>query len=204
MISDGFKLRAGTLPADVLSELNSYNLAWATPSTNGSAGSMPIGNGDITANVWVENNGGDLMLYVGKSDSWSEGTRLLKIGRVRTHFSPNPFAAGQPFNQTLNFYNGEIDITAGQSGSQVYLRVWIDANQPVIRIEASGQQSFTMSCSNEIWRSSAYTLPSSSDPLADSFRGVVNGSPLPSESADVAVSLSDRLVWYHRNASSLV
>src|ERR1700722_18254535 len=149
-----FRCRAGVLPADVLSELNSYNVTWTSPSTNGSPGSMPLGNGDITANVWVENNSGDLMMYLGKSDSWSEATRLLKVGRVRTHFSPNPFASGSPLSQTLNFYNGEIDITAGQSGSQVYLRIYIDANQPVIRIEASGQQNFTMSCSNEIWRSS--------------------------------------------------
>ena len=84
----------GSLPADVLSELNSYNVAWTTTSTNGSPGSMPLGNGDITANVWVENNGGDLMMYIGKSDTWSEGTRLLKVGRIRTHFSPNPFASG--------------------------------------------------------------------------------------------------------------
>ena len=186
--------RAGSLPADVLSELSGYDVTWTTPSTNGSPGSMPIGNGDITANVWVE-NGGDLLLYIGKSDTWSEGTRLLKVGRVRTHFSPNPFTAGAPFTQTLDFYHGEIDIAAGQPGSQVNIRVWIDANQPVIRIEAAGQQNFTMSCSNEIWRSTNYTLPSASDPAAGSFRGVAGGSPLPSESADVAVPLPDRLVW---------
>ena len=199
LIFNTHNLQAGVLPSDVLSILNSYNVTWATPSTNGSPGSMPIGNGDITANVWVENNGGDLMMYIGKSDSWSEGTRLLKIGRVRAHFSPNPFASGLPFNQTLNFYNGEIDITAGQSGSQVYLRIYIEANQPVIRIEASGQQNFTMSCSNEIWRSSIQPLNSTN---SDSFRGVTGASPTPAESADVAVALSDRLVWYHQDASS--
>ncbi|HWY29955.1 MAG TPA: DUF5703 domain-containing protein, partial [Candidatus Acidoferrum sp.] len=190
---------AGSLPADVLAELNGYNVVWTTPSTNGSPGSMPLGNGDITANVWVENNGGDLMLYLGKSDSWSEGTRLLKVGRVRTHFSPNPFAIGLPFTQTLDFYHGEIDITAGQSGSQVYLRIYIDANQPVIRIAASGQQNFTMSCSNEIWRSSVQAMNTGNQ---DSFRGVAGASPAPSESADVAPGLSDRLQWYHQNASS--
>ena len=199
MIFGGARLFAGTLPADVLSELNNDNVTWTTPSTNGSPGSMPIGNGDITANVWVENNGGDLMFYVGKSDSWSEGTRLLKVGRMRTHFSPNPFASGSPFSQTLNFYNGEIDITAGPAGSQVYLRLWIDANQPVLRLEASGQQNFTMSCSNEIWRT-AITPLNSGD--ADSFRGVTGAPTTPTESADVALPLSDRLVWYHQNASS--
>src|ERR1700723_4361559 len=91
---------AGNLAADVLAELSGYNVVWSTPSTNGSPGSMPLGNGDITANVWVENNGGDLMMYLGKSDTWSEATRLLKLGRVRTHFSPNPFASGLPFTQT--------------------------------------------------------------------------------------------------------
>ncbi len=196
---NGWNSFAGSLPADVLSELNSYNVVWTTPSTNGSPGSMPLGNGDITANVWVENNGGDLMMYIGKSDTWSEGTRLLKLGRIRTHFSPNPFAAGLPFSQRLNFYNGEIDITSGQTGSQVYLRIYIDANQPVIRIEASGQQNFTMSCSNEIWRTSVQPLNSGDQ---DSFRGVAGASPMPSESADVALTLPDRLVWYHQNTNS--
>jgi alpha-L-fucosidase 2 len=199
LVFTGHDCYAGTLPTDVLAELNGYNVVWTSPSTNGSPGSMPLGNGDITANVWVENNGGDLMLYLGKSDSWSEGTRLLKVGRVRTHFSPNPFASGLPFTQTLDFYHGEIDITAGPSGSQVYLRIYIDANQPVIRIEASGQQNFTMSCSNEIWRSSAQAMNSGNQ---DSFRGVAGASPAPSESADVAPVLSDRLEWYHQNASS--
>lgn len=190
---------AGTLPPDVLNELNSYNVTWTTPSTNGSPGSMPIGNGDITANVWVENNGGDLVMYLGKSDAWSEGTRLLKIGRLRFRFSPNPFASGSPFSQTLNFYNGEIDITAGQSGSQVYLRIYADANQPVLRVLASGQQNFSMTCSNEIWRT--ITLPINST-NSDSFRGVAGATPSPSESADQVVSLPDRLMWYHQNASS--
>jgi alpha-L-fucosidase 2 len=160
---------------------------------------MPIGNGDITANVWAENNGGDLMLYIGKSDSWSEATRLLKVGRVRFHFSPNPFAAGQPFSQTLDFYHGELDITAGQSGSQVSLRIYVDANQPVIRILASGQQNFTMSCSNEIWRTYTQQMNSTNQ---DSFRGVTGAPTTPSETADQAVSLPDRLVWYHQDASS--
>ncbi|HWD90864.1 MAG TPA: DUF5703 domain-containing protein [Verrucomicrobiae bacterium] len=190
---------AASLPADVLAQLNGYNETWDSPSTNGSPGSMPLGNGDITANVWVE-NGGDLMMYIGKSDSWSEGTRLLKIGRTRIHFSPNPFTAGAPFNQTLDFYHGEIDITAGPAGSQVSVRVWIDANQPVIRVEANGQQPFTMCCSNEVWRSAPYTATNGNDPPSGGWRGVNNGW---TESADVAPSLADRLVSYHRNGTSL-
>lgn len=189
------------VPPDVLAQLTNYNVIWNSPGTNGSPGSMPLGNGDITANVWVENNGGDLMMYIGKSDCWSEGTRLLKIGRTRIHFNPNPFVSGASFSQALDFYHGEIDVIAGQSGSQVTVRIWIDANQPVIRIEAAGQQNFTMSCSNEVWRGAPYTPTNNTpDPPSGGWRGVNTGW---TESADVALSLPDRLVSYHRNNTSL-
>jgi len=56
------------LPTDVLKQLNQYNIVCNTPSTTGSMESMPLGNGDITANVWIE-KGGDLLLYIGKSDT---------------------------------------------------------------------------------------------------------------------------------------
>jgi alpha-L-fucosidase 2 len=191
-------LSAASLPADILPQLNAYNETWTSPSTNGSPGSMPIGNGDITANAWVE-NGGDLVMYIGKSDSWSEGTRLLKIARERIQFSPNPFSVGAPFTQTLDLYHGRIDITAGLPGSQISIRVWIDANQPVIRLEAAGDHSFSMICSNEVWRSAPYT-PTSSDPASSSWRGVNTGW---TESADTVLSPPDRLVSYHRNATSL-
>jgi hypothetical protein len=159
---------------------------------------MPIGNGDITANVWVE-NGGDLVMYIGKSDSWSEGTRLLKIARERIQFSPNPFIVGAPFTQTLDLYHGKIDISAGPPGSQISVRLWIDANQPVIRVEATGDHAFSVICSNEVWRSTPYT-PVDSDPAAGSWRGVNTGW---TESADTVLSLPDCLVSYHRNATSL-
>ena len=32
---------------------------------------MPLGNGDIGVNAWVEPSG-DLLFYVGKTDAWSE------------------------------------------------------------------------------------------------------------------------------------
>ena len=35
---------------------NNLNVIWTTPSEN-SFGSMPLGNGDIGMNVWVEKNG---------------------------------------------------------------------------------------------------------------------------------------------------
>lgn len=190
-----------TLPSEILTQLNAYNVSWNTASTTGSNASMPLGNGDITANVWVENNG-DLMMYIGKSDTWSEGTRLLKVGRVRIHLDPNPFVAGKPFNQTLNLYGGEINISAGAEGSKINVKTWIDANNPLIHVEATGDQNFTMKCSTELLRPVAYTLPSGSDPLAASFRGVIGSLVKPKECADVLMSKPDRIEWYHRDATS--
>ena len=51
-------------------------IVWDTPSTN-SLGSMPIGNGDIGANVWVEPTG-DLLLLLSKTDAYDEFGRCPK------------------------------------------------------------------------------------------------------------------------------
>ena len=69
--------------------VDAYNVVWNSPSKD-SSGSMPLGNGDIGVNAWVEENG-DLLLYVSKTDAWSENVRLLKLGRVRLRLTPNPF-----------------------------------------------------------------------------------------------------------------
>src|SRR5277367_6741473 len=52
--------------------------------------SMPIGNGDLAANVWTEQNG-DLVLLVAKADAWTELGKLVKVGRVRIQIAPSPF-----------------------------------------------------------------------------------------------------------------
>ena len=58
--------------------LDKYNVVWTSPS-NDCHGSMPIGNGEIGLNVWVEPNG-DLVLLCGRTDSWSEGMDFVQIG----------------------------------------------------------------------------------------------------------------------------
>ena len=66
------------------------NVVWTTPSED-SRGSMPLGNGDIGLNVWVEKSG-DLLFYISKADAWSDDVQgpkgLLKLGRVRVKLLP--------------------------------------------------------------------------------------------------------------------
>ncbi len=66
------------------------DVTWNSLGTNEND-SMPIGNGDLAANLWTEQNG-DLVLLLAKSDAWSENGQLLKLGRVRVRLLPNPFA----------------------------------------------------------------------------------------------------------------
>ncbi|GHT40873.1 hypothetical protein FACS189437_07070 [Bacteroidia bacterium] len=202
LISGSFAGQAkNRLPEDVLKQLNACNVTWNTLSVNGSMESMPLGNGDITANIWIE-KGGDLMLYIGKSDTWSEATRLLKVGRVRISLSSNPFVEEAHFSQTLNLYGGEINVSTGAKGNETNLRIWIDANQPVIRVETNAKKDIAISCTTELMRPEPYTLLSPDDPLASSFRGLINSPVRPAESADVLVKKPDRIQWYHRNESS--
>ena len=73
------------------SEPGRYDVTWDSPSKN-AAGSIPLGNGDIGLNAWVEENG-DLAFYISKTDSWGDNGRLLKVGKLRVSLTPSPIAA---------------------------------------------------------------------------------------------------------------
>ena len=90
-----------------LDSLDAYNVVWNSPSEN-SHGSMPLGNGDIGINAWVEKNG-DLVFYISKTDAWDENARLCKIGRVRVKFDP-PLAVKDSYRQELKLRDGVIAI----------------------------------------------------------------------------------------------
>ena len=140
----------GQAEVGIADPLDAYNVVWDSPSQDHN-GSMPIGNGDIGMNVWMEPNG-DLLLLLSKTDAWSEDAELLKLGRVRVSFSPNPLDRGAPFKQTLRLRQGDISILAGEAGKAVALMVWVDANRPVIRVEAQSLSPFEMKVMLEVWR----------------------------------------------------
>ena len=178
--------------------LDSYNILWTTPSAN-SDGSMPIGNGEVGLNVWVE-EGGDLLFYVARTDAWSGNGRLLKLGRIRLKLTPNPFAKGLPFRQELKLREGEIEIAAGPADRSVHLRVWVDANAPVVRVDVEGAQPLEVRASLEIWRPKQRTLAGVE---SKSAYGIAKGpDPVVVEPDVVMPAADDRVVWYHRNGKS--
>jgi hypothetical protein len=90
-----------------LAALDGLSPAWNSPGLD-AAGSMPIGNGTLGANVWVEGNG-DLVLLVGHTDAFSECERLLKLGRVRISCDP-PMEVAKGFSQRLDLASGSITV----------------------------------------------------------------------------------------------
>jgi hypothetical protein len=159
--------------------LDDCNVTWDAPSGD-SFGSMPLGNGDVGANVWVENNG-DLVFYLSKVDSFDSGHLLPKLGRVRLRL--DPALDVDEFRQTLVLPAAAIEVKAGD----VQLRVWIDANAPVVRVQGSSATPRQATLAFESLR-----------PMQD------DSKPLP-VGGTVGVLFhdhQDRLAWCYRNQSS--
>ena len=91
-----------------------YNVVWDSPSAD-SNGTMPLGNGEIALNAWVEPTG-SLRFFIARTDAWDEYGRLLKVGGIRLTLDPNPFAAAPGFRQELDLKTGSILIRAEQAG----------------------------------------------------------------------------------------
>ncbi|RYX81994.1 hypothetical protein EON83_21445 [bacterium] len=166
--------------------LTPYNVVWQSAGED-SKGSMPLGNGDIGLNVWVE-EGGDLLFYISKTDAWGDdvfGSRgLPKVGRVRVKFASNPFRLGLPFRQILRLEDGSIQIEAGDAADQVRLNVWVDANHPVIHLEGSSDKPQQMQVSIDSYRSKAadglnadLIFPAEKDSVAWCYRNTNKAIP---------------------------
>ncbi len=137
------------------SPVDRFNVVWDSPSAD-HHGSMPVGNGDVAVNAWMTREG-DLHLYIAKTDAWDDNARLVKVGKLRLHFEPNPIAAGQPFRQELRLREGSIEITPGRAG-ECRIRLWVDANHPVIHITADTAIPVEGTAFIELWRTNRYEV----------------------------------------------
>ena len=151
---------------------------------------MPIGNGDIGANVWVEPSG-DLVFFISKTDAWDENMRLVKIGKVRVKLTPPLVQTDKPFKQTLDLASGRILIETDEAE----VRFWIDANHPVIQVDAKsrGGRKLAMTAAAEPWRTSKQPC----NPGYPNFSGPAFSWP------DTPLkSTPEQIGWFHRNVAS--
>ena len=133
--------------------LEKYNVVWDSPSKDYN-GSMPIGNGDLAANVWVEPTG-DLIFYLSKSDAWTGGRpdpELVKLGRVRVRLDKPLFQEGATFRQELDLKTGSITIDSSAGDLKRSIRFWIDANRPVVHVDIESSVPCSAEIALESWR----------------------------------------------------
>ncbi|MEM9237787.1 MAG: DUF5703 domain-containing protein, partial [Verrucomicrobiota bacterium] len=142
--------------------LDRYNIVW-TEQSKDSSESMPIGGHDTGLNVWVEN--GDILFYAQKSGCFTEHNEYLKLGRVRVQLSPNPFSEGSEFKQELKLQQGHVEITGTNASVTATVRIWAEANRPVVHVDVDADQLVEMTASYEGWRNKDLVLTEDDGPM---------------------------------------
>jgi len=181
-------------PAD---PLDACNVVWDSPSKD-SGGSMPLGNGDIGLNAWVEENG-DLVFFISKTDSWTDSGRLVKLGQVRVRLTPS--LAAKAFHQELKLRQGQMVVRSGAEGLATTLRLWVDANRPVIHIEGESKQDMQAQVGLYVWRTTDRDMQKESN---IGYLSELNTGPVMEKADTVLPQKDNRIVWYHRNEGTIV
>ena len=158
--------------------MDRYNVAWDNPSKDAS-GQMPLGNGDIAAGVYALEDG-DLYLLLAKNDALTYNGDIFKTGRVRVSLSPNPFAKGKPFRQTLDLQTGSIRIAA----DGINLLVWADANRPVYHVQIDSPREVAVTAAPEFWK------------RLDDLRFNCSRAPVAEPTQDVRLERNGRILWH--------
>jgi hypothetical protein len=163
---------------------------------------MPLGNGDIGVNAWIEPDG-DLVFYVGKGDTWSDNGRLLKVGKLRIKLDPPPSL--ENFEQRLSLQDGTMAVRCGQGDQTTAIHLWVDANHPVIRVSIEGPQPCTATASIELWRTEREPYPACevSDLLEDRSKPNRLHEEIIVEPDTIIEDLPGRIGWYHHNIRSV-
>ncbi len=213
---------------------DAFDVVWDSPSAD-HHGSMPLGNGDIALNAWMTKDG-DLQFYISKTAAWDDNARLVKVGKVRIHFEPNPVAMGKAFRQELKLGEGCIEITVGDAEGkdafhrvplpgtavrdavervptdqsaihhpQSTIRLWVDANDPVIYITADSATPMEATAFIELWRTNQCELGEvqCSDVMNEPGKPQSKHAPTILEPDSVLTGQRDRVGWLHHNVKSV-
>lgn len=171
---------------DILRKISDCNITWNSPSGS-ERGFMPLGNGNLCMNLWVEKEG-DLQFYFTVQDALTELDRNVKLGKVRLSLEPNPFKGCVSFCQTLNLADGCIDVRAQGSGVTLTLKIFAAEND-VLFVDAHSSSPLGVRAAYTNWR----TAPTSNCPPE-----VLPGERCE-ESADTVLDEADAVVFYHKN-----
>lgn len=170
------------------------NVTWTTLGVN-SHDSMPIGNGDLAANVWTEPSG-EIVVLLAKSDAWTETGKLVKLGRIRIETNPVLFT-GSNFTQTLHLESGAIVLREGKNTA----RIWVDANHAALHVELHADRPMMARARLESWRTTHDLRGPSLD--KDGMAELPSDEIPVHFAADTIIPGASALRWYHFNAESI-
>lgn len=176
-----------------------YDVTWHSLGLDENS-SMPIGNGDIAANVWTEQSG-DIVILIAKADAWSENGQMLKLGRIRIALSPNPFKNVPTFIQQLKLESGAVEVSNGKD----VVRIWADANHPVIRVWLNTARPITANVRSEVWRTRKYHLTQNQVRACGGTFFEWGGCPdgLDFDADNIFPQKKNQIAWCHFNSRSM-
>ena len=153
--------------------------------------SLPLGNGDVGANVWVCAEG-DVHLLISKTDAWSELNRLLKLAHIVIKLEPSPFLNSADFE--LSIAEATLKLSAGG----VSLLIYADAFAPCVRVLLESEKPISARAELLNYRNEPF------DPKDDFSNYYTRGGNCNiAESADVVLATSmGGVAQIHRNEES--
>lgn len=183
------------ITAALANPVEDHHVVWTEPAES-SADLMPLGNGALGINAGMEEDG-NLVIYLGRNDSLSELSQLCNVGKLRVSFSPNPLRAGAAFRQELNLRDGVCEIRIGPHDAALELKVFVDADHPVVHMTGASVAPVEVKAFVESWRTEPQNVS------GQSVWSLTDG-PVPLvQAADVFPAAGkDAVCWYHRNESS--
>ena len=138
--------------------IKKYNLLFNSPAI-GSESSMVLGNGDISANAWVDKRDHNLYFYIGKTDSRDYLDRLLKVGKLKVQFEPNILKDEVSYKQEFHLDKSLLTIKT----SKGVVKLWVDANNPVIVMLANTSVPVKATVTTQIWRKTEHEMPANNE-----------------------------------------
>jgi len=174
------------IQAQIGDKLGNYNIVWESPSKD-ATGQMPLGNGDIAAGAYAISDG-DLYLLLSKNDAFTYNGDIFKTGRVRVSLSPNPFAEGKSFLQSMDMLTGSVRIEA----DDVKIRIWADANRPVYHIEIDSPHEIKVQAEPEFWERFDQCGFNNFDVSGENIQETTS-----KPTQDVRVDKNGKIIWYY-------
>jgi len=169
-----------------------YDVVWNSVPASDVHGnnSMPVGNGDVAANVWWDNS--SIVVLLAKGDAWTARHDLLKIGRIRLTVDPPPksFSA-----MAFRVQDATVEINATGFSA----RLWVEAKTNVLRVALQTESTSTLTVGLEVWRTeereydAGYGMFCPWSNFSKLGADVVSNSPMAQATG---------VVWYHRNRGS--